>query len=396
METVLSGFAQFDKEVRTYRTSEGMKRRLEQGGWPHDAPIGYIKSRTKSGITTIEPDPGTAPKMKMFFESFSSGQYNVRQAADLAYEIGITSKSGKRRTWQTTMNTLRNPIYAGYIQSKYTDGKRLTGVHEAIISTDTFEKNQRILDGKAKTQTRMDESDYPLRRDFLKCAYCDKFVTGSAPRGNGGRYPRYSCMSCKSSQLGGKKVSKSSEEIHNEFRHLLSQIRYRDGRTKMFKHVVLSRWVDEYDDALKNAHEINKEVKLLQEERARTIRKYTSDKITYDEKEIVVKDIDKELAALDNKKIEADIYTQQREKIVDMVMMFIDDPAEFWNRAPIQIQKRVQRTIFPEGLSYDFEKGFGTVRVNESYQLIKKMTPDGVKNPIVVAASGLEPLTSGL
>lgn len=257
METVLSGFAQFDNEIRTHRTTEGMKKRLEQGGWPHDAPIGYIKARTAQGITSIAPDPDMAPKVKMFLETFATGQYTVRQATDLSFELGIKGKKGNKRTWQTTENMLKNPIYAGYIQSKYTNGIRYTGLHQAIISSDIFEKNLRILSGKNRIQFRNDESEYPLRRDFLKCGYCGKYVTGSAPRGNGGRYPRYGCMYCKSSKLGGKKVSKSSEEIHVEFKYILSRIRYRDGRLKMFKQIVLTRWCDEYDDALKSAHEIN-------------------------------------------------------------------------------------------------------------------------------------------
>lgn len=393
METMLSGFAQFDNEVRTFRTTEGMKKRLEQGGWPHNAPIGYVKSKTAQGITSITPDEVMAPKVKEFLETFATGQYTVRQATDLAFEMGIKSKTGKKRTWQTTENMIKNPIYAGYIQSKYTDYKRYMGLHKALIANDIFEKNQRILSGKNRIQFRNDESEYPMRRDFLKCGYCDKFVTGSAPRGNGGRYPRYGCMYCKSSKLGGKKVSKSSEEIHNEFKYILSHIRYKEGRLKLFKQIVLTRWCDEYDDALKSAHEINQDIDKLKTERSKTIRKFTSDEINYKDKEAVVNDIDKEIADLEDKKVEADIYATQKEQIIDNALLFMQDPSEFWNRAPLQIQKRVQRTIFPEGLSYDFENGFGTVKVNESYQLIKKIAPNEAMNSIVVAGGGLEPPT---
>ncbi|MCA9325176.1 recombinase family protein [Candidatus Saccharibacteria bacterium] len=396
METMLSGFAQFDNEVRTFRTTEGMKKRLEQGGWPHDAPIGYLKSRTAQGITSITPDPEMAPKLKTFLETFATGQYTVRQATDLGYELGIRTKKGEKRTWQTVENTLKNPIYAGLIQSKYTNGKRFPGLHKAIISLETFEKNQRILTGKTRFQIKNDDQDYPLRRDFLMCAYCKRFVTGSAPRGNGGRYPRYGCMYCKSSKLGGKKVSKSSDEVHKEFRYILSRIRYREGRVKLFKQVVLTRWCDEYDDALKSAYEINKEIETLKKERAATIRKFTRDQISYKDKEEVVNQIDKDIADWNDKKIEADTYANEREKIIDMAMLFIKDPSEFWNRAPVQIQKRVQHTIFPEGLEYDFEKGFGTVKVNESYQLIRKIADDSAIDSIVVAGAGLEPATSWL
>ena len=389
METVLSGFAQFDNEIRTHRTTEGMKKRLEQGGWPHDAPIGYKKARTAQGVTTIAPDEIMAPILKTFLESFSTGQYSIKSAAELAFSLGIKNKRGGKRTWQTVKNTLQNHIYAGYIESKYTDGVRYTGLHQALISPETFEKNQRIIAGNRKIQVRSDESEYPLRRDFLRCAYCEKFVTASAPRGNGGRYPRYSCLTCRATKLG-KPVSKSSDEIHQEFREILSHIRFKSGRTKLFKQIVLQRWCDEYDDALKSTHELNQEIESLKNERAATIRKFTRDLISYDDKEAVIKDVDTEIEVLESKKVEADVYAEQKEKIIDNALLFLKDPSEFWNRAPIQIQKRVQKTIFPQGLSYDFEKGFGTIHLSNSYLLINKIASKGDNDSIVVGMTRLE------
>src|SRR5579871_5135643 len=54
MDGVLAAYAQFDNEIRLIRTVGGLKARTEQGGWPHDAPYGYKKARTASGISTIE------------------------------------------------------------------------------------------------------------------------------------------------------------------------------------------------------------------------------------------------------------------------------------------------------------------------------------------------------
>lgn len=396
METVLSGFAQFDNDIRTLRTTEGMKKRLEQGGWPHDAPLGYKKARTRDGITTIEPDPKFALIMKKFLETFSTGQYTVKQAAELSFEIGLTSRSGKRRTWQTTENTLKNPIYAGYIESKYTNGNRYVGLHEPLISEAIFIKNQRIMAGKQKLNTKSDESAYPLRRDFLRCGFCGKFVTASAPRGASGiKYPRYSCTSCKTSVIG-KKVSKASDEVHKEFGEILSQVRYKEKRLKLFKLIVLQRWCDEYDEALKTAYQVNKELDALRTERAKVNRKFARDELSYQEKKDIIDDIDGEIEQYMKKKVEADEYADQKEQIVDNAMLFMNDPSEFWNRAPVQIQKAVQRTLFPRGLSYDFENGFGTIELNESYLLIQKIAPSGAKNSSLVAARGLEPLTPGL
>lgn len=62
----------------------------------------------------------------------------------------------------------------------------------------------------------------------------------------------------------GKKVSKSSDEVHKEFLELLSRIRYKENHLKVFKRIVLQRWCDEYDDA-------------LQTERAKVNRKFARD-----------------------------------------------------------------------------------------------------------------------
>lgn len=56
----------------------------------------------------------------------------------------------------------------------------------------------------------------------------------------------------------------------------------------------------------------------------------------------------------------------------------------------------VQLLLFPKGVKYDFESGFGTIEELESYLLLRKITPKGDPNNIVVAATGIEPVTLGL
>ena len=53
-ENMLSSFAQFDNEIRLVRTMGGMKARTEQGGWVHDVPPGYVKTKLPSGIPSMK------------------------------------------------------------------------------------------------------------------------------------------------------------------------------------------------------------------------------------------------------------------------------------------------------------------------------------------------------
>ena len=137
MDGVLASFAQFDNDIRTLRTTGGMRARTAEGGWPHDAPFGYKKARTATGKTTIAANE-QAPIAKQFLEEFSTGAYTVKDAVDLAFGFGIKTKAGKKRSWQSVKNILTSPLYMGYIRSKYTDGATIKGLHDGMIEEKLF------------------------------------------------------------------------------------------------------------------------------------------------------------------------------------------------------------------------------------------------------------------
>ena len=74
----------------------------------------------------------------------------------------------------------------------------------------------------------------------------------------------------------------------------------------------------------------------------------------------------------------------------------MSNPGQFWNLAPIEVKRRIQDAVFPNGLVYDCETGFGTVELAKSYLLIQKLASEDAKNPNLVAATGIEPVTLGL
>jgi site-specific DNA recombinase len=67
METVLAAFAQFDNEVRAERSKGGTYARIEQGGWPFYAPIGYENIKDSLGRPTLKKDLQLAPLINLIF-----------------------------------------------------------------------------------------------------------------------------------------------------------------------------------------------------------------------------------------------------------------------------------------------------------------------------------------
>lgn len=393
MEGILAAFAQFDNEVRTARTTGGLRARTLQGGWPHDAPFGYRKARTPSGISTIEPNEH-AQIVKNFLEEFVTAAYTIKQAADMAYEMGIRSRSGKRRQWQSIKNILLNPLYAGFVQTKFTDSEMIRGIHEAIIDERTHYKIRAIISGNHKAMSRHAQIDWPLRGGFLLHT-CGTPMTGSAPRGRNGPSPRYHCPKCKSKQLG-KPVSKAREALHNEFIELLEGIKPNEGAARLFKEIAMREWSRKFKEALSASQKIDAELNTLRERKSRIIDLFIDGKLDEQQKTAKLVETEQLVNDLSLRRITADEEVTEKEKIIDGALLFISNAALFWNQSDLETRKRVQDLLFPEGLTYDCQTGFGTAKLINSYQLIKKIASEEATDPNVVAATGIEPVTSGL
>lgn len=395
MDGMLAAFAQFDNDIRTVRTTGGMKARTMQGGWPHSAPYGYKSARTPTGVITVAPSED-APKLTEFLNEFSTGAYTVKQAADLAAEIGIRGRTGKTLHWQSVKNLITNPLYAGFVRTRLTDNELIPGLHKnkALITEKVYYKNQAIIGGTLKNWSREAVEEWPLRSGFLKHT-CGKAMTGSSPRGRNGPSPRYSCPQCKARTLG-RQTSKQRELVHAEFMELLKNTQPSTGAQKLFKEIALRQWNDEFKHGLEQSIRLNEQHAELGKRKSRIIDLFIDGKLSEQEKQAKMDEIESQLNELELQRLDAAEYVSNKEQVIDGALLFMSNPGLFWNRSGLEIKKRVQDSIFPEGLEYDCETGFGTAQMAESYLVIKKIADESAINPNLVGAVGLEPTTNQL
>lgn len=123
LEAILAAAAQFDNEIRAIRSLTGMRMRVEQGEWPHDATIGYKKVNKR---VVIDPDLGDIVRDVLI--EFSTGTYSVAAISRYAFEKGIKTKSGKPRAHDAMSKMLKNLFYTGYTRNKLSE-KIIKGRH---------------------------------------------------------------------------------------------------------------------------------------------------------------------------------------------------------------------------------------------------------------------------
>ncbi|MCC7160619.1 recombinase family protein [Candidatus Nomurabacteria bacterium] len=185
MEIMLAGFAEFDNNVRTERSVNGMKERLKQGIWVWQAPLGY-KRIEQAGNLVI--DEQIAPFIRLAFEEYSKGTHTFKSLARFINDRGFVSKHGNEAIPQLMEKIVNNPIYCGIIRVWDMEVK---GAFEPIVSEQLFYLCQKDkFKGRSQKRYKIN-SDFPLRR-LAQCAYCVRAITGSHSTGRkGNRYPYY-------------------------------------------------------------------------------------------------------------------------------------------------------------------------------------------------------------
>jgi DNA invertase Pin-like site-specific DNA recombinase len=112
---MLGSFSEFERNVITERTTEGRRRKAEDGGHAcGEVPLGY----RKNGKGELEPDPKTALIVQRISELRDEGE-SLRSIADRLNADQVPTKSGGEWHASTVRYVLNNPKYGGRLRHTF-------------------------------------------------------------------------------------------------------------------------------------------------------------------------------------------------------------------------------------------------------------------------------------
>ena len=171
-------------------TKKGMVEKAEQGIFPSYAPLGYLNVEC-DGKRYIQPDPQLAPMIQKIYEWYATGQYSVKDVAQLAYEEGFAYRRTKGRVHKSIVHKiLSSPVYYGDF---VWGGKRYHGIHEPLVSREMWDKVQDIKTDKGNRKTRHQKHDWAFR-GLVSCGHCGCALTAEIKKG---QYVYYHCTGQK-------------------------------------------------------------------------------------------------------------------------------------------------------------------------------------------------------
>lgn len=378
MRNIIATFAQFENDVKAERTINGMKQAIEQGRWPWKAPVGYKQTRDQFGKPLLCPTDDAA-YIKEIFQLAESGLF---KQVDIAHKI---KKQGFKRANKNVINRiLTNPTYAGLLESSFHNELK-DGIHQPIISKETFWKVQQILTGKRPSITPKNRNhpDFPLRR-FIRCPKCDEKLTGSWSTGRKGiKYAYYHC------RMKGCVLNVKKHELEDAFYNYLKTIQPKPEIIDLFNAIVLDVWKNKQSEQIKEEYRIDSELKILNQKKDRIdelMINGTFDEVTYKQKaeeirnEILIKEIERNEVKIDLNDIEA---------CLNYCKYFLSNVADLWAAGDLDLKQRFQALIFPEKIYY--EKG--TFRTTATALIFKQLQDETSLNSCLVAPTGFEPVS---
>lgn len=224
IENLLVAVGQFDNDTKAVQTVERMKLLSERGQKNHKAPLGYINCKDPLGKKIIKPDEKTAPFIQRAFESFSKGVQTKQAILDELTGRGFRNQRGKHVSPQTFYKLLRNETYAGWnVEKKW--GGRYRGNWIPIITDETFQRVQALLDGKGfQASKKRDNPDFPFR-GMVICGECKRPLTASFSTGKN-KNKSYGYYFCQNKNC--RKVKFRKEQIEENMLGFLRLIKFRE------------------------------------------------------------------------------------------------------------------------------------------------------------------------
>lgn len=340
MENIIANVAQFDNDVRTERSVNGMRDAMREGRYVWKAPLGYTNAKIADKTNIIPTD--IAPLITETFQQIAMNKLPVDEIRRGLNTRGLVSKRGKPLCKSYFYNLLKNETYAGWI-IKF--GERHKGCFKPLVTEEVYQQVQRVLKyrGRRSTQYLNENPNFPLRR-FISHPTGYK-LTGGWSKGKYKKYAYYCFQKAK--------LNFSKDLLENHFKDFLDSFSYNEDKIAKLQRFVKENLIDVEEENGKEKSRLEASIKHLKEKQGQLITKNLEGVIGNEMLRHQLEVIDRELLSLNASLLNIPEKNLNFDKLLEFVIEFLRKPSAIWERASFSLKLRLQVFKFPQGVVFD-------------------------------------------
>lgn len=233
----------------------GNEEKLEKGGWPHKAPLGY-KTNHNTKPSSLSINKKESKHIIKAFELYSKGTYSYSTISDILYDDGFRSKAGNKVSPSNIFGIIKSEFYFGLMKSK---GMVYKGNHEKLISKNLFDTCQEVRLGYKKPKPHKKKELHFSMRAIFKCAECECIITAEKHKG----INYYHCTDGKKINCSQKKPYMREDDLEKELISEIEKVRFDDELIDIIHDAALEKFYSELDTNKDNKKLLEKELETL-------------------------------------------------------------------------------------------------------------------------------------
>ncbi|MCG8390579.1 MAG: recombinase family protein [Cytophagales bacterium] len=360
----LSG-PQVENTWRSIKTRNGMIARMNEGRYVCGRlPMGFVKNPVTKDVVHTDKAPLIREAFEMIYRGQTVTDVKVRFA-----------RLGFYRSFNTWNKTLRNPYYKGMIESTLLDEPVPARFMQPIIDAHTFDTVQHLLNGKAP-KVRVD-GEYPLK-GFCKCGACGSNLTGyrvTKKKLKSGQYLvkktvmyYYICVNTEC------RTNYSLKNMHGDFCQLMDQYTVDPELLPVLRQQLKEVFSNMGATTRQANASAKKHITEIKNRMSALHMKYLDGNIDTADYHSLKDQLGSEL--FESEKLLQPVFTTSNpSKHADKVLDYLSKMGSIWQEGDIETKTKLQKVVFPEGISYLKEKRVHrTPVVNRMIELISANT----------------------
>jgi site-specific DNA recombinase len=341
------------------------QRQLENGQWPHNAPIGYINTGVDDEVRDIVPDDDRAHLIVYAFEKYAAGGYSLQMLAKDLQAKGLNNRISGKLVGKAQLDLiLKNPFYYGVMVCK---DQHYPHKYKPLIPKSLYDKCVEVRMGRSKSKYKYAGKPFAFR-GLIKCGYCGCSVCSDRKK------DKYTYLNCN--QYKGKcgSIRIREEVVTEQILNIFKSFRIPEDAKKRVLDKMNVSFIHEREFYKKSSDDIVREIREIDQK----IDEMYQDKLC---RRITAEQYDKYV--IESKAKQDDLNSQLKDHIkADKTFLLTSSMImELANRAPelYQNSKEDQKrrlvdfllsNLRLEGkkLMWDYKKPFGFMALCTTHQ----------------------------
>lgn len=348
---IMSDIAEFYSANLSEEAKKGLRKKVDVGGTPGKAPIGYKNvrdTRDFKNIGIVVVDDFAGPLVTKAFELYDTGICTIADITDALNDAGLRLPANRklperRLRPQTVHHMLHNKYYTGIVTY---NGVESQGEHTPLIDMATFERVNALLAVRDQNKDKSRKRPHHLKGNLF-CAVCGRRLGIVVPTNrHGNSYPYFYCLGRQSDKASCSQGYMPIGEVEQSVRAYWKRVHLPAERITAIRQAVLENFAGKHATAEVEVEQHKARITKLERERQKNKEAYYADAIELPEFKADQDRIRREIASTEHQIAKLSIELGSITRALDEALSLLEDPQALYDATPDGLKTLLVQTVF--------------------------------------------------